>query len=184
MNAPGSAIPRLVTGSIPGHLLSQTLPAIIGVAAIMSIGIVDAYFIGQLGSEALAAVSFIFPVAVASTSLGVGVMVGINSVVARALGEGDFARAARRANLGIVFALGCGVVMGLALWAVIDPIFAAMNAQPALMPLSRRTGEVAASMDEANAGAAGAAAASDEFALSINEISRQAASSSELARLA
>ncbi|MFN3989701.1 MAG: methyl-accepting chemotaxis protein [Erythrobacter sp.] len=49
---------------------------------------------------------------------------------------------------------------------------------------SRRTGEVAASMEEANAGATSAAAASDEFALSISEISRQAASSSELARLA
>lgn len=49
---------------------------------------------------------------------------------------------------------------------------------------SRRTSEVAVSMEEANAGATSAAAASDEFALSINEISRQAASSSELARLA
>lgn len=49
---------------------------------------------------------------------------------------------------------------------------------------SRRTSEVAASMEEANAGATAAAAASDEFALSISEISRQAASSSELARLA
>ena len=49
---------------------------------------------------------------------------------------------------------------------------------------SRRTGEVAASMEDANAGATAAAAASDEFALSISEISRQAASSSELARLA
>ena len=49
---------------------------------------------------------------------------------------------------------------------------------------SRRTGEVAASMEEANSGATAAAAASDEFALSISEISRQAASSSELARLA
>ena len=49
---------------------------------------------------------------------------------------------------------------------------------------SRRTGEVATSMEEANTGATAAAAASDEFALSISEISRQAASSSELARLA
>lgn len=49
---------------------------------------------------------------------------------------------------------------------------------------SRRTGEAAASMEEANAGATAAAAASDEFALSISEISRQASSSSELARLA
>ncbi len=49
---------------------------------------------------------------------------------------------------------------------------------------SRRTTEVAHSMEEANSGATAAAAASDEFALSIGEISRQAASSSELARLA
>ncbi len=135
MNAPGFTPAKLVSGSIPGHLVSQTLPAIIGVAAIMSIGIVDAYFIGQLGREPLAAISFIFPVAVACTSLGVGVMVGINSVVARALGEGDFERAGQRANFGIVFAGVCGVMMGLALWLAIDPIFAAMNAPAHLMPL-------------------------------------------------
>lgn len=132
-----SSSARLVTGSIPGHLVSQTTPAVIGVAAIMSIGIVDAYFIGQLGSAPLAAISFIFPVAVASTSLGVGVMVGINSVVSRALGEGDFENAARRANFGIVFACLCGLVMGAGLWLLIDPIFAAMNAPAHLMPLIR-----------------------------------------------
>lgn len=137
MTAPAPSSARLVSGSIPGHLVSQTLPAVIGVAAIMSIGIVDAYFIGQLGSAPLAAISFIFPVAVASTSLGVGVMVGINSVVARALGEGDIDKAAKRANFGIVFALVCGLVMGLALWLLIDPIFAAMNAPAHLMPLIR-----------------------------------------------
>jgi methyl-accepting chemotaxis protein len=47
---------------------------------------------------------------------------------------------------------------------------------------SRRSGEVAVSMEEANLGATAAAAASDEFAMSIGEISRQAASSAELAR--
>lgn len=137
MNAPARSSAKLVSGSIPGHLVSQTIPGIIGVAAIMSIGIVDAYFIGQLGSAPLAAISFIFPVAVASTSLGVGVMVGINSVVARALGEGDFERAARRANFGIVFAVACGILMGLALWLLFDPIFTAMNAPAHLMPLIR-----------------------------------------------
>ena len=69
--------------------MEQTLPAIIGVAAIMSIGLVDSYFIGKLGAAQLAAVAFIFPIGVVVTSLGVGLMVGINSVVARALGEGN-----------------------------------------------------------------------------------------------
>lgn len=49
---------------------------------------------------------------------------------------------------------------------------------------SQRTTEVASAMEEANSGATAAAAASDEFAMSIGEISRQAASSAEMARKA
>jgi methyl-accepting chemotaxis protein len=49
---------------------------------------------------------------------------------------------------------------------------------------SQRVGDVSVSMAEANAGATAAAAASDEFAMSIGEISRQAASSAQLARQA
>ena len=49
---------------------------------------------------------------------------------------------------------------------------------------SRRAGEVSTSMADANSGATAAAAASDEFAMSIGEISQQAASSAELARRA
>ncbi|QDH36295.1 methyl-accepting chemotaxis protein [Porphyrobacter sp. YT40] len=47
---------------------------------------------------------------------------------------------------------------------------------------SNRTGEAASAMQEATYGASAAAAASDEFAMSIGEISRQAASSAQLAR--
>ncbi len=47
---------------------------------------------------------------------------------------------------------------------------------------AREAGCVASAMDEASSGATAAAAASDEFAMSIGEISRQAATSAELAR--
>ncbi len=47
---------------------------------------------------------------------------------------------------------------------------------------SARTEQASTAMQEANLGATAAAAASDEFAMSIGEISRQAASSAELAR--
>ncbi|SFO97139.1 MATE family efflux transporter [Qipengyuania nanhaisediminis] len=128
---------KLTRGSIVGHLVGQTAPMIIGVAAIMSVGLIDAYFIGQLGSQELAAVSFIFPITIALSSLGVGVMVGINSVIARALGEGDVERAERRANFGAIFALVVGVVMGLALFLLLDPLFRLMQASDALLPLIR-----------------------------------------------
>ena len=128
---------KLTRGSIGGHLVTQTLPMIIGVAATMSVGLVDAYFIGKLGSAELAAVAFIFPITIALASLGVGVLVGINSVIARALGEGDLERAERRANFGAAFALGIGVVLGLSLYALLDPLFRLMQASDALLPLIR-----------------------------------------------
>lgn len=128
---------KLTRGSIPGHLVKQTVPMIIGVAAILSISLIDAYFIGQLGPDPLAAISFIFPITVALTSLGVGVMVGINSVVARSLGAGDRDQAARRANLGILFATSVGVMLGVALWLLQEPLFRLMNAPDNLLPLIR-----------------------------------------------
>lgn len=126
---------KLATGSIAGHLVNQTTPGILGVAAIMSIGIVDAYFVGQLGKAELAAISFIFPVVTALQSLGVGVMVGVNSVVSRALGEGDDERALARANLGMVLGLVAGVVIGVLLYALRQPLFALMQADAAILPL-------------------------------------------------
>ena len=126
---------KLTRGTIRGHLVSQTLPMIFGVAAIMSVGLIDAYFIGQLGAQELAAVSFIFPITIALSSLGVGVMVGINSVIARALGEGDEKRAERRANFGAVFALATGILLGLVLYLLLDPLFRLMQASEELLPL-------------------------------------------------
>ncbi len=132
-----SANAKLTRGDIRGHLVTQTTPMIIGVAAIMSIGLVDAYFIGQLGSAELAAISFIFPISVALSSLGVGVMVGINSVVARALGSGGDEEAARRGSFGIAFATALGAALGLVLFALLDPLFALMQADAETLPLIR-----------------------------------------------
>ena len=128
---------RLTRGSIRGHLVTQTTPMVLGVAALMSIGLVDAYFVGQLGPTQLAAISFIFPITVALTSMGVGVMVGINSVVARALGEGSRERAEELANLGMVFAVALGAVMGLAIYLLEAPLFALMNADSDTLPFIR-----------------------------------------------
>ena len=132
---PMSENAKLTRGSIRGHLVSQTMPMIIGVAAIMSIGLVDAYFIGKLGSAELAAISFVFPITIALGSMGVGMMVGINSVVARALGEGDDEKAARRAALGMIFSIGSGLAVGIALYLALGPIFDLMQAPDHLVPI-------------------------------------------------
>lgn len=126
---------KLATGSIAGHLWTQTSPMLLGVAAIMSVGIIDAYFIGQLSAEALAAVSFIFPVTVALSSLGVGLMAGTSSVISRALGSGDEAKARDRANLAIALAAIGGLSVAALLILIRLPLFKLMQADAPLLPL-------------------------------------------------
>ena len=126
---------KLTRGSIRYHLFHQTWPALIGVAALMSVGIVDAYFVGQEGPDQPAAISFIFPIITALSSLGVGVIVGINSVVSRALGRGEHDLAEMRGLQGFIIAGFAGLAIGAALWAFQAPLFAAMNAGDDLEPL-------------------------------------------------
>ena len=125
----------LVDGSVARHLVAQTLPMVLGIACIMGVGLLDAYFIGRLGPDPLAAVGFIFPVSVALSSLGVGVMVGVNSVVSRALGAAERERAAARGVQGIALAGGVGAFVALALLLGHESLFVALQAPPDLLPL-------------------------------------------------
>ena len=124
---------RLTRGSIAGHLVRQTAPMIVGVTAIMSIGLVDAYYVGRLGATELAAMSFIFPLTTALGSIGVGVMAGTSSVVARAIGAGDEERAERCAALGILLGFFTGLAVAAALLLGHDALFGLMGASPAML---------------------------------------------------
>lgn len=125
----------LTRGPIAGHLVNQTAPLILGVAAIMSIGIVDAYFVGRLGATELAAMSFIFPVSTALSCLGVGVMAGTSSVVSRALGAGKDERASQYASLGIAIGLLTGIIVAISLALFHDQLFGLMHAEGEMLRL-------------------------------------------------
>ncbi|MEZ5743782.1 MAG: MATE family efflux transporter [Sphingomonadaceae bacterium] len=131
----GARNAKLTGGSIGGHLVAQTAPMIVGVGALMSVGIIDAYFIGRLGAAQLAAVAFIFPVTTALSSLGVGIMAGLASVVSRALGRGEDDHARGLANLGIVLSLAVGMLFAVPLYLLRGSLFRLMQADSALLPL-------------------------------------------------
>ncbi|MEO0690265.1 MAG: methyl-accepting chemotaxis protein [Pseudomonadota bacterium] len=98
--------------------------------------------------------------------------------------EAEQRRAALIANVASSFERTVGEVVGKVAAASSELHTTATQMAETAEAAAGRTGELTDDMTEANAGATAAAAASDEFALSIGEISRQAASSSELARLA
>ncbi|MFP4009230.1 MAG: MATE family efflux transporter, partial [Spirulinaceae cyanobacterium] len=52
----------LTEGKVSHHLIRLTLPMIWGVFAVIAFNLVDTFFVGQLGTKPLAAMSFTFPV--------------------------------------------------------------------------------------------------------------------------
>jgi Na+-driven multidrug efflux pump len=75
-----------------------------------SVGLIETYFIGKLGTEALAGVALVFPVLMLMQLMSAGAMGGgISSAIARALGAG------RRADADalVLQALAIAVTFGL-----------------------------------------------------------------------
>ncbi|MCB0272726.1 MAG: MATE family efflux transporter [Bdellovibrionales bacterium] len=79
----------LTQGSVAGHLLSLSGPMFLGLFAIFFFGVTDAYFLGKLGSDALAAMGFVIPVMAVFMSLSRGMSEGAISLVSRKLGALD-----------------------------------------------------------------------------------------------
>ena len=80
---------KLTSGPPSSAIVSMMAPMIIGLLVIIGNGLVDAYFIGQLGYAQLAAVSYAFPVWFILGGIVMGLGVGTSSLASRAIGAGN-----------------------------------------------------------------------------------------------
>src|SRR5467141_495462 len=100
----------LLEAPIAGTLLRLATPNVLVMVVQASVGLIETYFIGKLGTEALAGVALVFPVVMLMQMMSAGAMGGgISSAVARALGAG------RRADAEalVLHALAISVAFGL-----------------------------------------------------------------------
>ena len=128
---------RLLEGNVGQQLIKLTIPMIWGVLAITAFNIVDTYFVGQLGTKPLAAMSFTFPVVMTLGSLAMGLGVGTSSVIARAIGEGDRDRVQRLTTDSLTLSLIIVVIFVFLGLITIDPLFTALGAGTDVLPLIR-----------------------------------------------
>jgi putative MATE family efflux protein len=101
----------LLEAPIAPTLLRLAAPNVVVMIVQASVGLIETYFVGQLGTDALAGVSLVFPVVMLMQMMSAGAMGGaISSAIARALGAG------RRddANALALHALAIAVLFGLA----------------------------------------------------------------------
>jgi MATE family, multidrug efflux pump len=99
----------LLEAPIGSTLLRLAMPNVLIMLAQAAAGLVETYFIGKLGTDALAGVALVFPVVMLMQMMSAGAMGGgIASSIARALGAGHRADANALALHALVIALGLG----------------------------------------------------------------------------
>lgn len=134
MAAPAKSSRDLTQGDVFSHILRLLVPMSFGIVAMMAVGVVDAYWVGKLGTAQQAAVQFVFPVNMAVMSIAIGLGAGAVSVVSRAAGRGNHGRTRRLATDSVALAFLVVLAASILGIATIGPLFTLMGATEAMMP--------------------------------------------------
>ncbi|EHU0327893.1 MATE family efflux transporter [Vibrio vulnificus] len=125
----------LLSAPIAETLRKMTVPMIFGMVAILMFNLVDTFFISLLGTEALAAISYTFPVTFAVNCITMGIGVGLSTSIGRLLGQGEAHQAARFTTHGLLLAIVLVALASTLGFFTVTPLFTLLGAKEALIPL-------------------------------------------------
>ena len=125
----------LLTAPIGRVLLNMSLPNLIGIMTILGFSLADTFFISQLGTEALAAISFTFPVTLVISSIAIGIGAGVSTNLGRLIGSGNAHKA--KVFLHDALLLTFSLIASLAALGsiFIEPLFRLLGANDDSLPL-------------------------------------------------
>ena len=125
---------RIITEPVAPLLARLTGTMILGVIAMMTLGIVDTWFISLLGTNQLAAIGFIVPIYMIFVSIALGIGMGISSITSRLVGEARHDAAARYVTDAQILALLLSVLIAIGIGLSFKGIFSAMGATGQVLP--------------------------------------------------
>ncbi|SGY81794.1 Na(+) driven multidrug efflux pump [Moritella viscosa] len=111
----------------------MAVPMAYGLLAVLGFSLVDTYFVSLLGTQALAAISFTFPVTFFVSALAMGLGTGLSACLARLLGQGQHQDAARLTSDGLLLALTTILTVAIIGINSIEPLFKVLGATESLM---------------------------------------------------
>ena len=100
--------------------------------------VIDAIFIGQLGPEALGALTVVFAPILIVMAVSMGTGVGAASFISRSLGAGRHESADRCAGAAITLAILIGILVGIICLSNLEGILRLFGASSAVMPPAKR----------------------------------------------
>lgn len=114
---------KMGTHKVLPLLMSMSIPPTISMLINSLYNIVDSIFVAKLGTEALTAVSLAFPIQNLIFALAAGSGVGVNSLIARKLGEREYKIANKVAANGLILSIIHYFILSLLGLLLIKPFF-------------------------------------------------------------
>ena len=125
---PNRNVERLLNGPIGATLWRLAAPNIAGFLISSGITVAEIWYVGRLGTQALAGLALAFPMFMLMQMLSAGAMGGaIAAAVARAFGAGEIGRAEALAWHALVIALAAGALFTLLFLMLGPTIYAALG---------------------------------------------------------
>ena len=122
-------------GDLSRHLMRLSGYMILGFLAMTLASFVEIFYLGRVGTEAIAAATFAFPILMIIGAATRGIGVGIGAVLARAIGAGDRERAAFLTTHGLLLVLAFNIACSVFLIAFAQPLFHLLGAREAVLDL-------------------------------------------------
>ena len=132
---PPSTKNDLTQGPVARTLFLLSAPMMMGVSSSILVQMFEVYFIGQVGTKEIAALTFTFPLTMGLSSIALGISIGTSSVIARIVGAKESDAARRLATHALILVAGVMSVLSLAGWIAINPFFTRMGAAPDTLAL-------------------------------------------------
>jgi putative MATE family efflux protein len=125
----------LTQGSVTGSLFRMTAPMMLGVSSTILVSMLEIGFIGRLGTEPVAALTFTFPLVMILNSVALGIGIGTSSVIARGIGSGQREEARRLGAHSLLLVTIAMIILSAIGWLTIEPVFRALGASAEVLPL-------------------------------------------------
>ncbi|MBN2583010.1 MAG: MATE family efflux transporter [Planctomycetes bacterium] len=113
----------------------MAVPMLAGTFAMNAYNLTDTWFVSRLGTDALAAMGFTFPVVMLLTFVAGGIGTGVMTLASHAIGRHDQDTASRLTTLGIALIVLVAAAMASVGHMTVEPVFKALNAKPETLPL-------------------------------------------------
>ncbi|MFR3547440.1 MATE family efflux transporter [Blautia sp.] len=115
-------------------LLAMGLPTMIGMMINALYNLVDAYFVGGLGTSQMGAISVAFPIGQVVVGLGLLFGNGSDSYISRLLGRGDRKTADQAASTALYSSIAVGALLILCTVVFLHPLLKMLGATESILP--------------------------------------------------